>query len=51
MSPNYVRLRSADYGASVVARNNDILKHLLLEAKREYKKDAEPRVHIFMADT
>lgn len=36
---------------SVVARNNDILKRLVLEAKREYEKDAEHRVHIFMADT
>ena len=35
---------------SVVARNNDILKRLVLEAKREYEKDAEHRVHIFMAD-
>ena len=38
-------------GFSVVARNNDILKKLVLEAKREYEKDAEHRVHIFMADT
>jgi mitochondrial chaperone BCS1 len=36
---------------SVVARNNDILKKLVMEAKREYEKDAEHRVHIFMADT
>ncbi len=36
---------------SVVARNNDILKKLVLEAKRDYEKDAEHRVHIFMADT
>jgi hypothetical protein len=36
---------------SVVARNNDILKQLVLEAKREYEKDAEHRVHIFMGDT
>ena len=36
---------------SVVARNNDILKKLVLEAKKEYEKDAEHRVHIFMADT
>jgi len=38
-------------GPSVVARNNDILKKLVLEAKREYEKDAEHRVHIFLADT
>ena len=36
---------------SVVARNNDILKKLVLEAKREYEKDAVHRVHIYMADT
>lgn len=36
---------------SVVARKNDILKKLVLEAKREYEKDAEHRVHIFMANT
>ncbi|KAF8909263.1 P-loop containing nucleoside triphosphate hydrolase protein [Gymnopilus junonius] len=36
---------------SVVARNNDVLKKLVLEAKKEYEKDAEHRVHIFMADT
>jgi len=46
-----------DYGhgcslkISVVARNNDILKKLVLEAKREYEKDAEHRVHIFLGDT
>ncbi|KAG2057581.1 P-loop containing nucleoside triphosphate hydrolase protein [Suillus hirtellus] len=49
--------RYPDYGhgsalkISVIARNNDILKKLVLEAKREYEKDAEHRVHIFMADT
>ncbi|EIN06198.1 P-loop containing nucleoside triphosphate hydrolase protein [Punctularia strigosozonata HHB-11173 SS5] len=49
--------RFQDYGhcaelkISVVARNNDILKKLVLEAKRQYEKDAEHRVHIFMADT
>jgi hypothetical protein len=37
--------------SSVVARNNDILKKLVLDARREYEKDAEHRVHIFMADT
>lgn len=35
----------------MVARNNDILKKLVLEAKREYEKDAVHRVHIYMADT
>ena len=41
----------AERPTSVVARSNDILKRLVLEAKREYEKDAEHRVHIFMADT
>lgn len=36
---------------SVVARNNNILKSLVLDAKKEYEKDAEHRVHIFLADT
>ncbi|KAF8498227.1 P-loop containing nucleoside triphosphate hydrolase protein [Russula emetica] len=35
---------------SVFAHKNDILKRLVLEAKREYEKDAEYRVHIFTAD-
>lgn len=35
---------------SIVAHNNDILKRLVLEAKRDYEKDAEYRVHIFTAD-
>jgi chaperone BCS1 len=36
---------------SVVARNNDIFKRLVLEAKRDYEKEAENHVHIFMADS
>lgn len=43
--------RGAALKISVVARNNDILKKLVLEAKREYEKDSEHRVHIFLADT
>ncbi|KAF8240218.1 P-loop containing nucleoside triphosphate hydrolase protein [Tricholoma matsutake] len=49
--------RYPDYGhgfslkISVVARSNDILKKLVLEAKRDYEKDAEHRVHIFLGDT
>ncbi|KZS94747.1 P-loop containing nucleoside triphosphate hydrolase protein [Sistotremastrum niveocremeum HHB9708] len=49
--------RAGEYGqcselkVSVVARNNNILKSLVLDAKREYEKDAEHRVHIFLADT
>ncbi|KAI9453414.1 P-loop containing nucleoside triphosphate hydrolase protein [Lactarius psammicola] len=49
--------RYRDYGhysalkIRVVARNNDILKRLVLEAKHEYEKDAEHHVQIFMADT
>ncbi len=35
---------------SVVARNNDIFKKLVLEAKREYEKDSENRVGIYLAD-
>jgi len=56
-SPQITRTkRYPDFGGasikvSVVARNNDILKRLVLDAKREYEKDAEHRVHIFMADT
>ncbi|KAH8108653.1 P-loop containing nucleoside triphosphate hydrolase protein [Phellopilus nigrolimitatus] len=41
----------AELSVSVVARNNNILKKLVLEAKKEYEKDAEHRVHIFMADS
>ncbi|THH07954.1 hypothetical protein EW145_g3028 [Phellinidium pouzarii] len=40
----------AELSISVVARNNNILKKLVLEAKKDYEKDAEHRVHIFMAD-
>ena len=51
----FVSLSSEKYSfgmaRSVVARNNSIIKKLVLEAKREYEKDAEHRVHIFMADT
>ncbi|CAK5273640.1 unnamed protein product [Mycena citricolor] len=43
----YTALPDYGHGAalkvSVVARNNDILKKLVLEAKREYEKDAEHR--------
>ncbi|KAF9785436.1 P-loop containing nucleoside triphosphate hydrolase protein [Thelephora terrestris] len=42
---------SAELKISVVARNNNILKQLVLEAKRDYEKDAEHKVHIYMADT
>ncbi|KLO10975.1 P-loop containing nucleoside triphosphate hydrolase protein [Schizopora paradoxa] len=41
----------AELSVSVIARNNSILKKLVLEAKRDYEKDAEHRVHIFMADS
>ena len=36
--------------SSVVAHKNDVLKQLVLEAKREYEKDADHQVHIFTAD-
>ncbi|CAE6459888.1 unnamed protein product [Rhizoctonia solani] len=35
---------------SVVARNNAIIKKLVLQAKYEYEQDMEHRVHIFLAD-
>ncbi len=35
---------------SVVARNNDIFKKLVLEAKRDYEKHNVHRVNIFTAD-
>ncbi|KZT53402.1 P-loop containing nucleoside triphosphate hydrolase protein [Calocera cornea HHB12733] len=35
---------------SVIARNNDVIKQLVLQAKKEYERDAEHRVHIFLAD-
>ncbi|KAK2467355.1 hypothetical protein APHAL10511_000590 [Amanita phalloides] len=44
-------IHGASIRISVVARNNDILKKLVLEAKREYEKDAVHRVHIYLADT
>ncbi|KAG7100295.1 hypothetical protein E1B28_002070 [Marasmius oreades] len=47
----YPDFGGASIKVSVVARNNDILKKLVLDAKREYEKDAEHRVHIFLADT
>jgi chaperone BCS1 len=36
---------------SVVARNNSILKQLVLQAKKEYETDAEHRVNIYFADS
>ncbi|KAF8336233.1 P-loop containing nucleoside triphosphate hydrolase protein [Amanita rubescens] len=44
-------IHGASIKISVVARNNDILKKLVLEAKRDYEKDAVHRVHIYLADT
>ncbi len=35
---------------SVVARNNSVLKRLVLQAKREYEADMEHKVQIFLAD-
>ncbi|KAG8681082.1 hypothetical protein FRC08_015852 [Ceratobasidium sp. 394] len=35
---------------SVVARNNAVIKKLVLQAKYEYEQDMEHRVHIFLAD-
>ena len=48
--------RNGEYGPtnelkiSVVARNNDVIKRLVVEAKKQYEADAEHRVHIFLAD-
>ncbi|CAE7058033.1 unnamed protein product [Rhizoctonia solani] len=36
---------------SVVARNNAIIKKLVLQAKYEYEQDMEHRVHIFLAES
>ncbi|KAF9520971.1 hypothetical protein BS47DRAFT_265 [Hydnum rufescens UP504] len=36
---------------SVVARNNSVLKQLVLEAKKLYEADAEHRVNIYFADS
>lgn len=36
---------------SVVARNNSVLKQLVLQAKKEYEADAEHRVNIYFADS
>lgn len=36
---------------SVVARNNSVLKQLVLQAKKEYELDAEHRVNIYFADS
>ncbi|KAG9058914.1 hypothetical protein FS842_000112 [Serendipita sp. 407] len=48
--------RNSDYGStqelkiSVVARSNDVIKRLVLEAKKLYEADAEHRIHIYLAD-
>lgn len=36
---------------SVVARNNNILKQLVLQAKREYEAEAVHRIQIYFADS
>lgn len=40
----------ADPNCSVVARNNNILKQLVLQAKREYEAEAVHRIQIYFAD-
>jgi hypothetical protein len=35
---------------SVVARNNTVIKQLVLEAKKMYEKDAEHRIHVYIPD-
>lgn len=48
--------RTTDWGTyqevkiSVVARNNTVIKQLVLEAKKMYEKDAEHRIHVFIPD-
>ena len=48
--------RTSEFGAtqeikiSVVARSNDVIKRLVLEAKKLYETDAEHRIHIYVAD-
>lgn len=37
--------------SSVVARNNSILKQLVLQAKREYEAEAVHRIQIYFADS
>lgn len=39
------------FGCSVVARNNSILKQLVLQAKREYEAEAIHRIQIYFADS
>lgn len=34
----------------MVARNNTVIKQLVLEAKKMYEKDAEHRIHVFIPD-
>jgi hypothetical protein len=50
MPPKYVGWVWLITGCSAVARNGDILKRLVPEAKRD-EKDAEHCFHISMADT
>ncbi|KIM34089.1 hypothetical protein M408DRAFT_90304 [Serendipita vermifera MAFF 305830] len=48
--------RNSDYGTtqeikiSVVARSNDVIKRLVLEAKKQYEADSIHRINIFLAD-
>ena len=37
--------------SSVVARNNSILKQLVLQAKKEYEAEAVHRIQIYFADS
>lgn len=49
--------RASEYGnvreikISVVARNNTVIKQLVLEAKKMYEKDAEHRIHVYIPET
>lgn len=56
-SQDFVRVFLFKFGgcfqviSNVVARNNEVVKILVLEANWDYKKDDEHRVHLFFADT
>jgi hypothetical protein len=43
--------RGSSFPRSVVARNNSILKQLVLQAKKEYEAEAVHRIQIYFADS
>jgi chaperone BCS1 len=44
-------LLASSHSGSVVARNNSILKQLVLQAKKEYEAEAVHRIQIYIADS